>query len=165
MSKQPKISLVKNRNDWVVEVFAYAAVISLIIMPLMAYSSLPEKIPSHFDFSGAVDGFGSKNTIWILPFVGLMVFAMLTVATRYPHHFNYPMTITTENALTQYTRAVKFIRILKVFILCAFVYITWSVIEVAKGHSDGLGQFFVIGFLIITMGGSWFFCYKGATTR
>jgi uncharacterized membrane protein len=45
----------------------------LILLPAVyaatLYRSLPAIIPTHFDLAGNPDGYGSKNTIWLLPMV------------------------------------------------------------------------------------------------
>ena len=43
-----------------------------------------------------------KVTIWIMPAVAAIIFAVLTAVSRYPHTFNYPVRITSENARRQY---------------------------------------------------------------
>lgn len=46
------------------------------------YPNLPEIIPTHFNIKGEADGFGSRETIFLLPsimgFVGLFVYLLLT---------------------------------------------------------------------------------------
>ena len=45
-------------------------IILIILLPLMyagsIYSSLPDTIPIHFNLSGEADGYGNKNSIWVI---------------------------------------------------------------------------------------------------
>jgi len=96
--ERPKIKLVLNLMDKITEVAAISVLVAFWMYTLVSYKTLPEIIPTHFVADGQADGFGLKWTILTLPLMGLLFYIGLTVLGRYPHKFNYPVTITLNNA-------------------------------------------------------------------
>ena len=47
------------------EIVALAALL-VNLFPLFVYSDLPERIPSHFDLDGKIDGWSERSTILTL---------------------------------------------------------------------------------------------------
>ncbi len=119
----------------------------LIILLLMVYvafiftqySALPDTIPTHFGKNGLADAHGSKNSIWLLPAIALLMSIGLNVAAKYPHLFNYPIKVTNENALRLYTFGIKLIQITSIYVILLFFYISYVTIKVANNpSSEGL---------------------------
>jgi len=108
------------------------------------YNILPQTIPVHFNAAGKVDGYGDKITLFLMPAVGTLLMIGITILNRYPHVFNYPLEITEDNALHQYTLATRFIRQLKICILLVFWLICMQTRQTALGYTDGLGTFITI---------------------
>ncbi len=131
------------------ELIGLVALAGLLILPLLYFWDLPGTIPQHYGFNGQPDAFGSKGMIWLLPLIGLIMFSGLTILNRYPHAFSYPVRITKENALRQYTFPTKLVRILKAFVACLFCYLNYSTIQISIGKQSGLGT----GFLLILVAG------------
>ncbi|MFV0633246.1 DUF1648 domain-containing protein [Demequina sp.] len=73
---------------------------------LIAYSTLPETIPIHWNAAGDVDGYGPRWSVLVLAAVWIVMVAGLVVAARYPHTFNYPVDITEANAARVYGSGV-----------------------------------------------------------
>lgn len=46
--------------------------IALIVWLACIFRTLPDKVPTHYDFSGNVTGTGGKGTLWIMPIFGLL---------------------------------------------------------------------------------------------
>jgi len=47
-----------------------------ILYTFINYSTLPQIIPTHFNAAGEADAWGSKNSIWFLPCLNILIFAM-----------------------------------------------------------------------------------------
>ncbi len=122
--------------------------ISIWILTIINYNSLPEIIPVHFNARGEADGFGSKVAILSLPAIAAVIYTGMTILNHFPQVFNFPAEITKENALSQYTFATRLIRFLKLTIVVIFGGITFNTIQIAKGYSLGLG----VWFLPLTLG-------------
>ena len=62
----------------------------------------------------------------LLPIVALMLYALFTVLSRFPHRLNYPWAITEQNARSQYTHAQELLAAVKVSVVCMMAYISWG---------------------------------------
>lgn len=162
---QPRLKIEAEPFDRAVETIGMIAIILLVGMPIYYFGSLPELIPSHFDFSGNPDGYSGKGLIWLLPALGLIMYAGLYILNRYPHIFNYLVKITGENAFRQYKLATRFIRILNTSIACLFCYITYATIQTAMGNQSGLGDYSMFFFLILIFGTTGLYFYKSFTNK
>jgi len=92
--------------DWILEGLAIVALLSFFGYILYQYRLLPNTIPTHFDASGTPDGYGRKDTLWALPGVALIIYAILTFISRIPEKFNFPVSINPANARIQYTQGI-----------------------------------------------------------
>ncbi len=154
MINRPKLKLNLTTTDKVIELFGWICLIGIWILTSSNYYSLPETIPIHYNGTGEADGFGKKWNILTLPIVSSTLFIGLTILNKYPHVFNYPSTITQENALRQYTNATRLIRFLKLVIVIIFGLIVFKTIQNANGNADGLGAWFLpltFGLMFIPM--------------
>jgi uncharacterized membrane protein len=150
--ERPRIKIPLNTHDFAIEFLGLSFLIILIIIPLIYYNRLPERIPVHFNAAGTPDGFGSRSSLFILPATGLFMYLLLTVLAAFPHIFNFPVTITPENAEVQYRLATRLLRILKTVILILFSFISWMSVRTATGNATGLGKMFLPVFIILTFG-------------
>jgi hypothetical protein len=109
----------------------------------------------HFGIGGAVDSYGDKSTLIILPFVSLLLYGLLTVVSFFPQWFNFPAEVTEENRGALEAIAISMMGWLKAELIWLFAYIGWAVIRVALGRANGLGWAFLpvtlamVGFTIV----------------
>ena len=101
-NQRPVISLGLSPVLVAVELLAAIAILLAVLLIVQFWAVLPDRIPIHFGYRVLADAWGDKVTIWILPAVAAIIFAVLTAVSRYPHTFNYPVPITSENARRQY---------------------------------------------------------------
>jgi uncharacterized membrane protein len=148
----PKIRIRRTTFDWVIEIMAFLFLVFQIILPLIYYNHLPERIPVHFNGAGQPDGYGSRSTLWILPATSLFLYLLLTILEAFPYIYNFPVEITPDNAVTQYTLATRLIRILKTVLLIIFSFISYKTIKTSTGETVGLGKAFLPVFLLLTFG-------------
>ncbi len=106
--------------DYVLEGTSLWLLIAICAYAWLVYNSLPETIPTHFNIQGQVDGYGGKGSVFILPALAILMYTGLSILNRFPHIFNYPVAITSENALRQYTLATRLIRIIKTSVMVVF---------------------------------------------
>lgn len=148
MKVRPKIKLELTTTDKIFELIGWALIPAIWVLAIINYNNLPDTIPIHFNGSGQADGFGGKGNILTLPVIATILFVGLTILNKFPHVFNYPVNITIDNALRQYTNATKMIRYLKLIIVLIFGLIVLQVIRNVNGQASGLG----IWFLPLTFG-------------
>lgn len=112
-----------NRFDWALEAIALMILVGTLLSLILNFGSAPEQIPTHYNLSGTPDAFGSKNSIWILVTINVLLFTLLSWISNFPHWYNYTVEITEENAARQYTLAVRMMRVLKIVLMMIFAYI------------------------------------------
>jgi len=150
--ERPRYTPLVTRVDRVLELIAKMSVLSAIVLTVWHYGSLPESVPSHFNLSGATDAYSTKQIMWVLPVVALILYGGLTVLSRYPHALNYPFAITPENAPAQYTNVVQMIRWTKVIVLGQLSSAIFFQHQVIFGNADSLPAWWIPVFLVCMAG-------------
>jgi len=150
-SVNPKLKINSSSVDYMLETSGLLCLLALFILPVYYYSGLPDSIPRHFNFAGQADAWGNKQAIFTLPAVGAGLYLLLSIISRFPHTFNYMAEITVDNAENQYTIALRMVRMLKLILMIAFLYITAGTINTALRKADGLGAAF-LPVLLLTIG-------------
>lgn len=118
-----------------------------LLLVLFSWSSLPERIPHHFDAAGTPDRWGGKWILILLPAVAVLFYAGLALVAAHPRVWNWPVKITPENADRQYRIGRSMLSWLKVETVWLFLIITWSTISVARGAATSLDGRFVLAFV------------------
>jgi uncharacterized membrane protein len=160
MQTRPKIDIALSTEDKVLESTALLLLLALWGLVLYRFPRLPEIIPIHYNAAGHPDGYGRKASLFLLPLLATLLLAGLTALNRYPHIFNYPVTITPENAGRHYALATRMIRCLKLAIMLIFIIITYKIIQSA-GHGSGrLGAWLLPLVLAIILAPVLFFIFR-----
>ncbi len=127
---------------------------------------LPDRIPTHFDMAGHVNGWGSSASLPLLPLTALGIYLMITVMVavlhRFPALFNYPVEVTDENRPRLQALALAMVAWIKAETMCLFAWIQWMTIQAARmpdgeflptsGYS--VGMLGMVALLLVTIG--WF---------
>ena len=66
-------------SDRLLELMALAMGVLLLVLTGVLYSKAPDTVPTHLNFSGDVDSWGSKSFYWIL--AGVMLVGMVICAS------------------------------------------------------------------------------------
>jgi len=147
---QPIIALKKSKLDYFLQYSSFCIVLFMWSYAFYHFNTLPAIIPIHFDLSGSPDGYGSKNTIWIIPGIVTLIIFLLNFLSRFPHKFNYISKINEDNAAKKYKSSVRLLRILSFNISILFCYIIVSLIQGSISNHSILGWWF-IPLLLISM--------------
>ncbi len=134
--KRPVIPIEPEPADVLLDRISLVLLVLLFIIPIISYTGLPDLIPMRFGHDGQVTSHSGRAAIWALPFTGLFIFVMMHFLNKAPHTFNYPVTITAENAAFHYRKATRLMRIVKLVCMLLFVFIVWSVIRSAHDGSE-----------------------------
>ncbi len=134
-SSRPVLRLERSALQTILDVVAIAGIVANFILIIYSWKTLPEKIPVHFDFSGKVTGYGSKDTLWILSLSSIFSYFLLKIISRYPHTFNYPFPLTAENAPAQYRIILTMMYWLRAEMIWLFTLIQWQIIVAATSPS------------------------------
>lgn len=149
MKSQPVIDLPKSQGEIWLDVAAWLFAGLGLALAIGYYDGLPEQIPTHFNASGVADKFGSRNTIFLLPVLAVVVSGGLIWLLRYPHKFNYLTKITPENAALEYRRMRFMLRALNALTNLLFLVITWDVLQAAINGNGKLSLLFWIVFILL----------------
>ncbi|ALF53709.1 hypothetical protein ACX27_14050 [Nostoc piscinale CENA21] len=149
---RPGLVIPQSSSDQILNWIAIAGIAGLFGLAVYTWFALPETIPIHFGFDGKVNGWGSKKIIWLLPILSLVTYSFLTFISRYPHTFNYAVTITEVNALRQYQIACSMLNWLKTEMVYLSAYIEWQIYHLATTANPSLGIWFLPGLIIIIFG-------------
>ncbi|MEL6560177.1 MAG: DUF1648 domain-containing protein [Bacteroidota bacterium] len=152
MDQRPKLKVKKEPLDWLIEIIGFLVLAAATTYVLLNYSVLPDRIPTHYDLDGNPDGFGNKSKLLILLTVTVSMFVALLILNRFPYLFNYPTTVTAENAPKLYGQATRMMRSLNTVIVLAFSYLIYSTIQTAFNSQDGLGNYFTPVLLMSVFG-------------
>ncbi|WP_321418224.1 DUF1648 domain-containing protein [uncultured Methanomethylovorans sp.] len=131
----------------IIEAATLMILLSLFGYVITNWNTIPEQIPSHFNFHGQIENWSSKNFIFFPVLVSLFLYLLLTVVSFYPSMWNMPVKITEENRVGAYHYARYMITILKLELVSVFAYIT---LQTSKAHV--LSEYFLPLFLIVIFG-------------
>jgi uncharacterized membrane protein len=126
--------------------------LSWIAFAIAVWGKIPARVPVHFGASGLPDAWGDRPSLLLLPVLGVVLFAVLSAVERLPQLYNYPVTVTPENAQALYRLGRQLIVTLKLTMTCIFAYIFWAAVRVAQGQMRGLSVWFLPVTLIIVGG-------------
>ena len=147
------------RMNKCLDIIGIILVMALIITTFMYWGKAPDIVPTHFNFKGEIDAYGSKNTLFILLPIVIIIYIGLAILSKYPQVCNYCIEITPKNKDKQYSMASTFIRIINVEMLVIFFYIQMSTaISMNSGKSLSIG--FLPIALFILFGSVGFYIYK-----
>lgn len=144
---RPIIKVPLTRTDIIIEVLCVATLLCSGIYTFVHYNALPDIIPTHYNGSGKVDGYGGKESLFIMPVIALAMYIGLTFAIRFPHKFNYMTEITEANAAKQYSITVRMLRVLKLSVVIIFFLIDYATIKASLTNATELGG----GFMLLVM--------------
>ena len=147
---QPKVQVEQSQLDKSIEILTLAAMGAYLVFIFISYAKLPDQIPTHFGPTGEPDGWSSKFSLFMLPFIALAINILLTVMNKHPHTFNYPVKITPENAAFHYEKGRSLLTRIKATIVFMFFYISWRTVAIVEGRASGLGQWFILIILLAT---------------
>lgn len=163
---RPKLTnLPKDKFDQFLEWTVWLSIAIILGLLLTHYPSLPDIIPDHFDGQGNVNSTGHKNTILSVALISIASGVGLFFLSKSPHMFNYPVTITDENAPEQYRNAQRTLRIVNAIITVMMAYIVYGIIQNARGLMDGLGPWFLPLVLLLVLGSIGFTLWKAYRLR
>ena len=148
-SQQPKITLQQKPIDKLLKGISIVILLFGVGYLILKYNTLPNVIPVHFNGSGIPDRWASKWQLWLLPLISTILLLGLFYLMRFPHKLNYLQTITQDNALKQYTLAVRLLQLLTLYIQVLFAFLIYKTIAVATDKVVGLGNYFLV--LLITV--------------
>jgi hypothetical protein len=144
---------------WQIELIPLFLLVLIFYLSYSSFGSLPDRIPTHFDFQGRVDGWGDKSGIMVYPITALLTFALFTginialSTIKDPKRLiNLPSAIkdrlTPENAERLRIIMVRCLLAVKILVLGQLLYTLNLGIGIAQGQISSKGD---SGILIFTV--------------
>jgi Protein of unknown function (DUF1648) len=125
----------------ILAVIAWAAIVALWALTVQAiYGAhpLPARIPIHFDIAGNINGWGGPRTLWLLPIIATFTGALLTLVSRYPQSFNYPVPVTPLTRPRLEAISLSMVAWLRVELASLFLWIQYAIIRSARTGKNAL---------------------------
>lgn len=141
VKNNPQVKLPKSKTVFIINLLSLLIMMSSFIYIIVMYNRLPETIPTHYNFAGEADQWGSKRTIFIFPVLMLFMFLLFYFLAKVPHIHNFPFKVTEENAGRVYPLSRLMLVVLNFEIICMFAYLTMDI----------TGKFFGQWFTIVTL--------------
>jgi uncharacterized membrane protein len=109
------------------------------MMAFSSYNSLPDHIPTHFNFQGQPDAWGEKSPFmfFLLPATQTVIVVLMLILLRFPQYYNFPQKKEVRNWPEKFSRPVydflkHFILIVALLINVMFLIIQSMIISSAK---------------------------------
>ncbi len=148
-SRRPRIDVPKTLPDYFGQVLALAGAGSGLLLILIILGALPEQVPGLFGITDDPAEWSGRWSAAVGVVVALVIFAAMTVLARVPHIYNYPWSITEQNAAIQYRLARSMVIWLNALSVLMLLSIVWSQVWVALGDLEQVNPFMIMGFIIV----------------
>ncbi len=159
LEKRPKPELTKTFAEKLFDMLAILTAILTIIYLLIKWTSMPETVPIHFDFSGEPDRWGKRWILMLTLIIGIMAWIGMHFLEKFPQIHNY-MWLTKENVQRQYKNSQLLLNVMKNIILIFFSFMAYDSVHVALGKQSIMGLWSMTLFLILLFGPITFFVVR-----
>ncbi|MBT8324325.1 MAG: DUF1648 domain-containing protein [Winogradskyella sp.] len=146
---RPKIKIPFEPIDIAMEMISVTFLLLMWLHVIVNYSELPDTVATHFNSAGVPDDYGSKYFLWFLPILSTLMYLGIFWINRYPHLHNYMANITEKNAVDYYKLSTRTLRIVNLFCVLLFAYISYKIVKGAKEEFTDLGWGFI--YVVITI--------------
>lgn len=124
----------------------------MLIYLLMVYQSLPQTIPTHWNAAGTIDSWGSKNSIWWVYLMGVVLYAGVEVVCGFPSVWNMSGNLTEGNWRRVYGAMRSVMEVSNCIMAALFCYL--SLISIYPQLPVGWPMFLFIGiYMLLLVGG------------
>lgn len=133
----------KNQTfDLILEILGIIGILTLLVLPIIFYTDLPDSLPRHYGSDGLPDAFGGKGVIWVLPIVGFVMYLVIRFISTLPEQINLPLKENPEDSEFKQKKYGRMIRILNVGIVFTFLFFTFNTIQIGLGNQTQLPSSF-----------------------
>jgi len=153
MDEQIKIE--RNALDILETIVSLSCLVGVVIYLILAWRSIPEQIPGHYNAAGQVDRWGDKSELIVLPIVSWILYGLITLIERFPQVWNTGVRVTSENRASVYRLLKSMIAVVKMFMLLMFASLT-----VISSLSLSLPVWYVLAFLVALFGAIAYFIVR-----
>jgi uncharacterized membrane protein len=128
---------------------ALGALAFISINALYGPHRLPARIPTHFDASGHVNGWGPSVTLLFLPAIAVALYLLIALVSQFPSAFNYPVKVTEANRAQLQELSLSLLAWIKAEILVFFAWMEFLTVEAARNPERGFKPYPVFIFVTV----------------
>lgn len=143
------MKLYLHKRDKVQEAVSIGLLASIFLILAASVPGLPEIIPIHFKLSGEADGYGSRNTLWLLSLPALLLYALLSFFATKPELYKYHTEVLEKEKLYRLTS--KMIRGLKLSLLLFFNILTVFILQTVQGKWTHISPLLIVVMLAFVL--------------
>lgn len=113
----------------ILNILCLIVLIGITIYLIIRWNAMPKLIPSHYDFAGNVDSYGSKGSVLMMPIMSWVLYILITVLEMFPALWNTGVKVTEENKFRVYAILRLMLDIIKFIMVVSFAYTTICSVE------------------------------------
>lgn len=149
----------------ILDLISIVIILISVIMTIKYWMNAPDIIPTHYSLLGEANGYGSKNTLFLLLGIEVVIYIGMSILSKYPQIYNYVVVINDSNREKQYNMSTTFVRVMKLELLIIFSYIQLiGVIPKTSGKSM-MSPYFLTLELIVVFGSIAFYIRKSIKNK
>lgn len=149
--KRPRIKIPTTPVQWAIEVLTIGLLLAMLIYVWQAWPTVPEQIPQRFDFSGKPTEWSGRASVWLLPMLGLGIYAIVSVLQRLPQICNYPVDQSAGEAPRVNAIGMSLLMWMKLQLIALFASLSWRQLEVAAGRVSTIEPWIVPAAVILIL--------------
>lgn len=119
-------------------------IITLTVLIIQKYNTLPKKITTHIDLNGSPDLFGDKINLVYMLLLNIVLLIIFGLFIKYPKYAKYNIEINEQNKNGAYKRMQIF------YLICSFIVTSIFSYMVFKTLNLGSSYIFLFIFLIVS---------------
>lgn len=109
--------------DIVLESLTLFMMVGSAVYLFVIWSSVPDKLPMHYNFAGEIDRWGGKGELFILILFNWILYLVATGVEKVPQIWNTGVKVTEENQYRIYRTLKYMIKTLKLIIVFIFTFL------------------------------------------
>lgn len=109
--------------DIVLESLTLFMMVGSAVYLFVIWSSVPDKLPMHYNFAGEIDRWGGKGELFILILFHWILYLVATGIEKVPQIWNTGVKVTEENQYRIYRTLKYMIKTLKLIIVFIFTFL------------------------------------------
>ena len=133
--------------DIIMEILGLIMLIGTPLYLLIRWSSIPDKLPMHYNFAGEIDRWGGKGEILFLVVMIWILYLMISLVEHFPSIWNTGVQVTSENRARVYRTLKYIVKTLKLVMTLIFTFLIFNTVA-----GTPLPRWFTPAYLILIIG-------------
>ena len=109
-----------------ISIFTGALLLAATVFVIIKWQTMPDQIPTHYNFAGKPDAYGGKGFIIFEAVTAWFLYIMITVLGKFPNRWNIPFKITPQNRAKMYSITKGMLEIVNLLTVLIFIVIMVS---------------------------------------